>query len=70
MTIKQLYIREFTTAKDFKEWVQSVHKRYKKPMTTKCFEIAEYELTLLHRHFGTCDPDLLIDILYPLYPSK
>jgi len=34
-------------------------------MTSKCFEVAEYELDMLHRQFGTCDPDKLVEILYP-----
>jgi len=61
---KRMYIRNFTTAKDFKWWVEKMHYNYTAALDINTFEDAEYCLNKLHDEFGTVDPEKLTKIIY------
>ena len=63
--LKTFYIRQFETAQTFKNWVEKTIEDYNNPRTDYCFTVAEYELLRLHKNFGSCDPNILVEILYP-----
>ena len=62
--IKRNYIRNFTTAKDFEEWLEKLHNNYGFALDINKFEHAEYCLNKLHDEFGTVDPEKLTKIIY------
>lgn len=61
---KRNYIRSFTTAKDFKDWVEKLHHNYGFALDFRIWEDSEYCLNKLHDEFGTVDPEKLIEIIY------
>lgn len=63
-TIKRKYIRNFTTAKDFKNWVEKMKYNYQSALDLKTWEDAEYCLEKLHKEFGTVEPEKLVEIIY------
>lgn len=62
--IKRKYIRNFTTAKDFEEWVEKMEYNYQNALDLKIWEDAEYCLEKLHKEFGTVEPKKLVKIIY------
>jgi len=62
--IKRKYIRNFTTAKDFKKWVEKLHHNYGFALDLNTWKDSEYCLNKLHDEFGTVDPEKLIKIIY------
>lgn len=61
---KRKYIRNFTTAKDFEDWVEKLHQHYNFALDGNTWEHSEYCLNKLHDEFGTVDPEKLIKIIY------
>jgi len=62
--IKRKYIRNFTTAKDFENWVEKLHQQYTYALDSNICENSEYCLNKLHDEFGTVDPEKLTNIIY------
>ncbi len=62
--MKRKYIRNFTTAKDFEQWVEKLQHNYSFSLCTKTWEEAEYCLIKLHEEFGTVDTKKLVKIIY------
>lgn len=61
---KRKYIRDFTTAKDFEQWVEKMHQDYSFALCFDVWEDAKYCLNKLHDEFGTVDPEKLTKIIY------
>ena len=61
---KRNYIRNFTTAKDFKDWVEKLHQDYGFALCFDVWEDSTYCLNKLHDEFGTVDPEKLTKIIY------
>lgn len=59
---KKFLIRHFKTAKDFENWVISLHTKSMFSFLPNDGKI--YELEMLHKHFGTCEPKKLVEIIY------
>jgi len=61
MKNKQFYKRHFATAQDFKNWVIRLQTAYAMSFSP---QHDSYELEKLHKAFGTCDPEKLVEIIY------
>lgn len=59
---KQYYKRKFPKSYQFQKWVEELHTKAMFSFLPNGGKL--YELEMLHKHFGTCEPKKLVEIIY------